>query len=887
MRIDRLAAALAALVISGVSAPAEDAAVVNPASLELLTTEVQVAADGSSVQTVHAEMRANNEAAAMQIARSDIPFVQKLQELEILEAHTLKPDGTKIPVDVNTIYEQLSSQQAQLQMLTDQRSKTILFPQFGAGDTAVYTIRIRTLRSPLPGGFVFAAIFPHNTSFKQVRGTLTAPESLALKAEKHDVELTVAEKNGNTVFSWHYTAPAVTPLPTAQVSLIDRTPRLFISSFRDYAGLGKAYAAAAQPKIEVTARIAALAGQITAGVADRREQARRIYEWVSTHIRYVAVELGQGTFVPHDVDSIVANGYGDCKDHDVVLQALLKAKGIAAESLLINSGNDYTLTEAPTFVQLDHVITRLPEFNLYLDSSVGIAPFGVLPFSEYGKPVVRISAATAVADRIPLLTAGDIAVATTTVESLSADGVLSGSTTTTATGPDTINLRSIGLAIQGAGPLAANQFMAAQGRKDATGDFTIAPPLELTPSYTVTGKFSWPGWADEAEGKANFLMPGGLRVLGLTGDGMMGPYYPGELKDGEPTPCYSGREVETLSLKAPPGMRFMQTPSDTRIETSNLTFTAHWTLADDTLSVHREFAGKIDRPLCTGDIRRQTAAALKQISDSYDNTKIMLGSAGAAAEEKIRDALRQASEAGKAMNNKKVVQLITELLASEKPQGDLLYSAYVTRAFAYLNLNNKSAAIRDLDEAIKIKPDAADLRKFRASMLAYTDREKDSVGDLSAVLRDNPDDTSSLLARARAYQAAGKYDEATTDYIHAAKIKPADIAVRTGLCDAVARSQVPEDAVAPCTRLLKDSPLAGTELLSRGIAYFQMGKFQDALRDFALAAKTYPTNAEYLYARGAARIKTGDKDGGQRDIDAAKKMAPDIAKKMKTQKIAV
>jgi transglutaminase-like putative cysteine protease len=81
-------------------------------------------------------------------------------------------------------------------------------------------------------------------------------------------------------------------------------------------------------KTEVTPRIQALADDITPGASDRREQAHRIYDWVSEHIRDVAVFLGNGGYEPHDATSILDSGYGDCKDHVVLLQALLKAKGI-------------------------------------------------------------------------------------------------------------------------------------------------------------------------------------------------------------------------------------------------------------------------------------------------------------------------------------------------------------------------------------------------------------------------------------------------------------------------------------------------------------------------------------------------------------------------------
>ena len=158
---------------------------------------------------------------------------------------------------------------------------------------------------------------------------------------------------------------------------------------KNYEELGRAYSDLVSPTLVVTPSIQALANEVTAGIADRREQSQRLYNWVSRNIRYVALEFGRGSIVPHDAGSVLGRGYGDCKDHLVLLAALLKAKGIESEIVLIDSGNKYTLSNVPRISQFDHVIVYLPAFDLYVDAMPGVAPFGILPFGEYGKPVVH------------------------------------------------------------------------------------------------------------------------------------------------------------------------------------------------------------------------------------------------------------------------------------------------------------------------------------------------------------------------------------------------------------------------------------------------------------------------------------------------------------------
>ena len=136
----------------------------------------------------------------------------------------------------------------------------------------------------------------------------------------------------------------------------------------------------AAPLIAVTPKIQAQADAITAGISDRRQQAQKLYEWVSARIRYVSVQLGRGAIVPHSAEAVLVNGYGDCKDHTVIYAALLKAKEIDSQIVLINLDNAYSLSDVPTLAQLNHAITWLPEFKLYVDTTIGVAPFGDLMF---------------------------------------------------------------------------------------------------------------------------------------------------------------------------------------------------------------------------------------------------------------------------------------------------------------------------------------------------------------------------------------------------------------------------------------------------------------------------------------------------------------------------
>jgi transglutaminase-like putative cysteine protease len=54
-----------------------------------------------------------------------------------------------------------------------------------------------------------------------------------------------------------------------------------------------------------------------------------------TGLRYVAVPLGVNSHRPHAAANVLKNGFGDCKDKANLLNALLRAQGIAADLVLV------------------------------------------------------------------------------------------------------------------------------------------------------------------------------------------------------------------------------------------------------------------------------------------------------------------------------------------------------------------------------------------------------------------------------------------------------------------------------------------------------------------------------------------------------------------------
>ena len=581
-----------------------------PVTILRAANSYDVRADGSYVNVYRLEMRVANGAAARREGQQAISYSPALEELQVLEAYTRKPDGRVLPVGAAAVRDQLAAGTADRGVITDLRERVLVFPDFAGGDTLVYAVR-RTLRRPsLPGQFMISVFLSRATPLLDYTLTVRAPQSLALASEAHDMEPHEEADGDSVTHVWHAAIPAADE-PAAALGPYDRLPRVFVSSEPSYAAFARDYAALIRPHERITPRIRALAERITRGVPARRDQARMLYEWVDAHIRYVALYLGTGAVEPHDADAVLANGWGDCKDHVVLLHALLAARGIRAELVMLNLGNLYSLSGPPTFAQLNHAITYLPEFDLYADSTALLAPFGTLPFSEYGKPAVHAVASGTALRRIPPLPGGLAAMDLRTTATLHEDGSIEGETVTHATGPFAIELRRDAAWVQATGDGAAASQLQALG-DEGSGAFSFDPPERLEGEYAVSGSFALDARPELLEGDG-FAPPAGLRLLARPGDVLLAPAGAHGLDDQSPTPCYSGRQTEAVALTLPPGRSLLRLPADLRIEADGVSYRGTWALHGQVLTHRAELDVRTHDVLCSGAQRRAMAAALVRI----------------------------------------------------------------------------------------------------------------------------------------------------------------------------------------------------------------------------------------------------------------------------------
>jgi transglutaminase-like putative cysteine protease len=543
-------------------------------------------ASGLADTTQEWDVTAETPSAARIAAQQSFGFSRDLESVTVTEAYTRKKDGTIEPVDPAAILHQSVSAGVAYPSFSDWEARTIIFPDVGAGDTVHFVLHRRSKIALFPGEYENALNAGPDENVTEADITISAPAGIELHtAANHLAEAPAIESDGQVIRNWHLD-PRHGP-QGAQVSLA-------VSTFADYGALGDAYAAGALPKAAPTPTIRALAARLTAGVTDREAKARLLYEYVARTIRYVGLQLGQGRVVPHDADAVLHVGYGDCKDHVTLLSALLSAEDIPSIPALISTKARYRLPETPTLSLLDHVILYLPEFDLFADSTSPFAPFGVLPFSEYGKPVILVRPHGSTIARVPGLPADLASTHTDTELTIDPDGTVTGDTATIAEGPSAITLREVASNIEDEGPGIAAENQLRRLGTPGQGEFSFETPLELGDSYGVQGHFTLDDkLADGPED--HFSLPAGLPVL-TRGSGFL---VSDNAVDHGNHLCYAGQQIETIHLALPKSVTITTLPPAVTIQGGYASYTASYTQEANTLVVERKLTITAPHPTCT------------------------------------------------------------------------------------------------------------------------------------------------------------------------------------------------------------------------------------------------------------------------------------------------
>lgn len=231
--------------------------------------------------------------------------------------------------------------------------------------------------------------------------------------------------------------------------------------------------------------------------------------------------------------------------------------------------------------------------------------------------------------------------------------------------------------------------------------------------------------------------------------------------------------------------------------------------------------------------------------------------------------------------------------------------ALIYRGEAYAKLGRFGPSLADLDRAIELAPGNAEARVFRGLTHARRGNPRLASADYAAALEIDPRNVDALVNRAAIHATRGEYvsavaaldtaielrpdntlawynrgyvkfaqkqyEAAIADYSNALARDPMLVAAYVNRCLArVLAGQDPRLAVVDCDVALRAMPNNLDARETRGFIHLKLGDTETALAEYGASLELDPNRPLALYGRGLAKIRKGDKAGGEADRAAAR-----------------
>ncbi len=368
-------------------------------SVEQYVTTVRFQNDGTGERDLSVRMRVNTSADALQLRAVSFDYDAASENMKLGYLRVRKASGAVVNSGASAATDEPAAEAVDAKnapAYASEKQFHIALPPLTAGDTLEYEIVTRIVRPSAPGQFWFQHNFLSGTAARDERLEISLPANRAAIVRSPHFEYRKIITGGRAIYLWeradaHASADAKgADNPAAPGE--EHPPDVQVTSFANWAEVAGWYAALQRGRAEPNASIRAKAADLTRGASTDLAKIQSLYDYVSKSIRHVGVSLGQDGYQSRSAAAIFSSGYADSKDEQVLLAAMLRAAGFRADAALIPYTHSLDL-QTPSPAQFQHVLTAvsLGPQTIWMDSSVGLAPFRLLPAPLRGKSALLVA----------------------------------------------------------------------------------------------------------------------------------------------------------------------------------------------------------------------------------------------------------------------------------------------------------------------------------------------------------------------------------------------------------------------------------------------------------------------------------------------------------------
>jgi len=369
--------------------------------IEELRNHYRFENDGTGKRETYARVRVQSEAGVAQWGEVVIGYNSANEQVEIPYVRVLKKDGSKVEASQESIQDLSAPVEREAPVYTDYRQKHIPVSGLRPGEVLEYDVISVTHTALAPGQFWAQHDFADRGIVLNEELEIDIPKARTVKLKtKAGLDPTVRAANERRIYHWshsHLQAEDDNDKKSKdkkkKKSKKDvEQPDVQMTTFADWDAVGHWYADLERERRKPTPEIRTKAEELTKGANTELEKTEALYDYVAKNFRYVSLSLGLGRYQPHAAGDVFHNQYGDCKDKNTLLAAMLEAEGIHSSSVLINSSRKID-PDVPSPMQFDHAITMVPlgKQEVWLDTTTEIAPFQLLAFPLRDKQALVVA----------------------------------------------------------------------------------------------------------------------------------------------------------------------------------------------------------------------------------------------------------------------------------------------------------------------------------------------------------------------------------------------------------------------------------------------------------------------------------------------------------------
>jgi transglutaminase-like putative cysteine protease len=353
----------------------------------------ELRADGTQVERTRFIGKILKEGLKTTWGQVSSAFEDGRSRVRILKATVYEPDGRVFPLDPSKI--QITRPQAESLFFQDYRVADYPLPELEVGSIIEYEVENETY-NPFRKDFFFPSWgFQDRSPVAESTLRIVVPKGRPLYYAtrnftgrwKSGAKPRISTKDGRTTYEWRLTdLPAIVSEPD-MVQYADISPYVKASLFqkwdRIYDWLQKMYKTRTTP----SPALAAFTRKLVAPCKTDDGRVAAIYRYVQKHVRYIAVKMGVASnWGGYDADLTWKRRYGCCIDKAILLTAMLRAIGVRATPVLLDTNYSAVHDFRVPDIDFEHAITHLTldGKGMFLDSVGEDFRFPQIPAMDHG-----------------------------------------------------------------------------------------------------------------------------------------------------------------------------------------------------------------------------------------------------------------------------------------------------------------------------------------------------------------------------------------------------------------------------------------------------------------------------------------------------------------------